>query len=256
MAEIQTNDQLVNRLSALGWIAATLREAVLAYQNWHGLKPDGVAGPVTVRHIELPRFCGLPDFMVQDQTCAWPHKKITWNITGALPGMSAADQKAAYALAWSFWAEVCDIQPEYTASRAANVLMGAGGIDRAGGTLAWSELPCGSGESDTLNQKYDTLEPWGAFDVTEDSRGQIDIVRVACHEIGHVIGIPHIQGGNLLAPTYNPAIRKPQLGDIDEAVKRYGKPVNIPAPTPQPGDPKLFVFQDVTEQYRLTKKVG
>lgn len=249
---------LSKRLAKLGWIAgatfnvAAVKAAVRDYQSWWGLKPDGVAGSVTERHLNAFRFCGLPDRMdMQAQLCKWPHKKITWNITGQLPSLSAADQKAAYHLAWSYWAEVCDIQPEYSSDpRTANVLMGAGRIDQQGGTLAWSELPCGNVSSTAqLDQLYGTEEPYGVFDIGEPSQGRIDIVRVCCHECGHVIGIPHIATGNLLAPIYSTSIRKPRDGDKAEAVQRYGPPVVVPpTPTPTP-TPPLDVLKPVDEAW-------
>ncbi|NIQ12984.1 MAG: matrixin family metalloprotease, partial [Candidatus Dadabacteria bacterium] len=83
-----------------------------------------------------------------------------------------------------------------------------------------------------LEQKYDTTENWVVLNHPPSNR--IDIVRVACHEIGHVIGIPHIGAGNLMAPHYSQQIRDPQAGDISEAVSRYGRPLPTPEPEPTP----------------------
>lgn len=244
---------VVSKLIRLQWLdnptvdAAVIEAKVREYQTFHGLVPDGYAGPITQRHMGELRFCGLRDnFTTGEQTCAWPHKKITWNITGQLPSMSAADQKEAYALAWSFWAAVCGVQPEYVSQpNTANVLMGAGKIDQPGGTLAWSELPCGASASSQLKQLYGTEEPYGVFDVGEQAHGRIDLVRVACHEEGHVLGLPHASGGGqLLSPTYNAAIRKPQSWDIAEVVKRYGPPVAVPPPIPTPVPPGAYNAYD------------
>lgn len=258
--------ELVQRLITLGWLPgptadpAAVKGAVRDYQTFHGLKPDGDAGPITLRHLDKLRFCGLAEHFTQEAVCAWPQRpaKITWNITGTLAGVSTADQKDAYALAWGYWSEVCGVLPEYVSNPSgANVLMGSGRIDGPQGTLAWSELPCGGAR--TLAQKYDDTEPWGIFE--GGGFGKIDLVRVACHEIGHVIGIPHISAGNLLAPTYNQSIRKPQAGDIAEAVKRYGPPVNQPEPTPPgpPADKSWTVLESTLKAqasamgYRLSK---
>ncbi len=165
---------LISLLAKRGWLAAEisaeahkassgqLRRVVRRYQRFHGLKIDGWAGPVTQRSLETPRFCAHPDRMSRGrQTCKWPQIDVTWAVTGRLPGISAADQKDAFALAWRFWSEICGLSPEYSGNpRTANVLMGVGAIDSSGKTLAWSELPCGVGSSAQLNQKYDSSEPW------------------------------------------------------------------------------------------------
>ena len=63
--------------------------------------------------------------------------------------------------------------------------------------------------------------------------GKLDLARVACHELGHLLGMDHISGPvALLNPTYNPNVRKPQAADIAQVVSRYGRPVQEPAPTP------------------------
>jgi len=177
------------------------------------------------------RFCGNPDYMGASGSCKWHQKEITWTITGQVPGISPPQLKDAYELAWSYWAEVCDLKPRYVSSTSqAMVVMDSGRIDGPGKTLAWSEMPCGRVNS--LDQKYDTTEKWI---IAENPRNGIDMVRVAAHEIGHAIGIPHISNGNLMAPTYNRNVRKPQAGDIDEAVFRYGKPKVDPVdPKPKP----------------------
>lgn len=87
------------------------------------------------------------------------------------------------------------------------------------------------------HQRFDHMETWCYVSGTAVPRDmRIDLGRVACHELGHVLGIPHIQAGNLMQPTYSYSIWTPQAGDIAEAQGRYGKPVNAP-PTPPPPPP-------------------
>ncbi len=207
-----------------------LVSALRAYQKFHGLKIDGWAGPITERSLNQPRICALPDrIQVRGGICRWPMKQITWSITGGLPGISNAELRAAYEEAWGYWAEVSDIEPIHTPNaRAAHVVMGSGRIDRSGGTLAWSEMPCEVDESSQLEQRYDNREPWGIAEAP--GPGQIDLVRVAAHEIGHALGIPHLAAGNLLAPTYDPNVRRPKAGDIEEIVRRYGRNEHEPPP--------------------------
>ena len=234
---------LVRRLYELGFLhdrsllcayqhpPQDVARSIWAYQEWHGLKCDGWCGPKTRESLLAPRFCGHPDRMEQQSggLCKWHDKQITWTLAGQLPGIAANDLVEAFQLAWNYWAEVCDIQPQWLPNeRTANVTIQTGAIDGGLGTLAWSELPCGASPR-TLKQLYDSNENWVIAEGITQGR-QIDLVRVAAHEIGHVIGIPHIAAGNLLAPTYSPMVRKPQAGDIEEAVRRYGPRAGGPPP--------------------------
>jgi hypothetical protein len=234
--------EVASRLYALGYLTAkrpsakALASAVKAFQQDQGLKADGKIGPQTIRALTDPLlgFCGVMEHIrTHDGVCKWPQPQVTWAVTGSLkPRVSDGDQKAAYAMAWDFWMSVCGIEAKFVAnSKTANVLMGSGPIDAGGNTLAWSHLPCGSALQ--LEQKYDTGETWIISD--NPQRFEIDLVRVAAHEIGHVIGIPHLSdNGALLAPMYNPRVRSPQASDIAEAVKRYGQPKQEPTSPPQP----------------------
>lgn len=234
-------DRLPALLEARGWLdrgdrrRESVHRALLAFQKWWGLAQDGWAGPVTERVLEAPRFCALPDRLgLGGRVCKWPSPDVTWTITGRLPGFDDLTLKQVYAEAWDRWAAICGIKPSYTTNaRTANVLMGSGSIDGPSGTLGWSELPCGNARQ--LEQRYDTKEPWGVFDANQNRAGKIDLTRVACHEIGHVIGISHLRDGALLAPTYDRRIDRPQDDDIAEAVRRYGKPER-PEPEPTPAE--------------------
>lgn len=206
-----------------------LAKAVEAYQAFNGLTPDGVVGPWTTSKMLSPARCGLPDMML-DQSCAWPHRDVTFYAQLDLPGLSGAEIEGAFVDACEQWNAVCGISLTRANGPAANIVARSGtgrsnNLDGRGGTLAWSELPCGRSKTATLQQMYDEAEQW--------SRSMA--VAVICHEIGHAIGISHIAAGNLLAPYYDPRITKPQAGDIAEAVKRYGPPKPRPTPTPSPG---------------------
>jgi len=238
---------LVSRLYDTGWLnellttpaSAELADVICFYQAHHGLTVDGHAGPVTERHLYQPRFCGLADRApARGRVCRWAQPEITWAVTGQLRGFTASGLVDVFHWAWSQWARVCGIVPTYTTNRrTANVLMGSGPIDQAGDTLAWSELPCGANGTTQLEQRYDTFEPF-VFS-SNPGPSQIDLGAVACHEIGHALGLDHLSRGNLLAPIYDPAVRTPQPGDIAEVVARYGRPVEPPeAPdAPEPKEP-------------------
>lgn len=180
----------------------------------------------------FPPMCALPESLTTSADLSkWGKRAIRWCVT-ALPGLDEARVIAAYREAWSYWAAVCGIEPAYVeGARTSDVLMGAGLIDGRNGTLAWSELPNGSDRQ--LRQMYDTGERWVVSETPDAA--SIDLVRVACHEVGHVIGIGHLPAGtgNLMCPAYDPRIRRPQRVDIAEAVARYGPPTPGPIPTPE-----------------------
>lgn len=219
---------LATKLLELGF--KTLSE----YQAFHKLMPTGDLDPVTERSIELPRFCALPDKMeLGGQILRWGKKSLRYGFSGKLPGIEIEDMRRAFQIAFDRWSAVCDIQASHIgdSGAAADIIIGTGAIDGPSKTLAWSELPNGSDQP--LNQKYDNGEPWVIADSVPAYR--IDLIRVACHELGHAIGISHIGPGNLMAPTYSTTINKPQPGDIQEAIARYGPPRVTPT-TPNPDD--------------------
>lgn len=237
---------LRHRLVRLGWLESSQWDndeaftlAVEAYQAFHALKVDGIAGPVTTRHLTLPRICGVPEYQTNDpRQMRWRSeiaKSLTWHPTAALPGMSLEDTKAVHAESWRRWAAVCGINPRYTPNaRTANVIHNVGPIDGRFGTLAWSKLAYLTATS--LDQLYDSGEPWVVVldEQQPVPQGKIEAIAVATHETGHVLGIAHIQSGNLLAPIYSASIRSPRRGDIDQATMRYGKPLDADQPTPGP----------------------
>lgn len=236
-----TRDELKQALTAQGWLPApsvanaSQESAVLVeYQTFHELEVTGELDSVTERHILLPRFCSYPDRMAVEELSGparWGIRSLTWSLVGSIPGLSNEDAKAAFAEAWTGWTNAANLTATYTANaKTANIIKTVGGIDRSGGTLAWSELP--NGNDGQLTQKYDAHERW--IIAENPPSASIDLVRVARHELGHALGISHIGGNNLLAPTYSSRIRGLQAGDVAEIVKRYGA---RQAPPPTPGIP-------------------
>lgn len=243
---VLSHAEILKRLHAFGYFGrrtwasvrnvkgAELARAIKEYQKFHGLDATGDVGPRTAHNLARRR-CGLPDFNITDgAVCKWPHRQITYYTTINLPGLTEAQVEQAFDTAFLQWAAVCNIEPtRVEAANKANIFSRSGtgkkhGLDSKGGTLGWSEMPCGVEENIQLDQMYDEAEEW-SYNMA---------IAVMCHELGHALGLPHLGFGNLMAPYYDPNITKPQDGDVDEIVALYGKRKK---PLPQASETLLSV---------------
>lgn len=185
------------------------------------------------------RVCGVPDHLGGGD-CLWPFQDITVYVPqGAMLGQ--VNLRDAFEEAISgpgSWNQNCGTRLVLvTNQKTAHGNVRVAQIDGPQKVLAMSELPCGGFTATHWRQLGQTYEP-DAYVIAENPpQGRLDAVRVIRHEVGHFIGISHINDGNLMAPTYSNAIRGVQRGDIMEAVTRYGKPMPAPTPEPQPPAP-------------------
>lgn len=250
-----TEARVLDILVRLGWLAAkaaapkAINAAVKRFQEFYGLESDGEIGPVTTRAIVDRVNCGCGNRDVENAragVCQWETANISYYVAATPSGLSEEEARDAYRRAWNSWEEVCGLVVTETANRnQAHVVMDVGrgrraGFDGRSGTLAWSELPCGTKQ---VLQRYDLDEVYG----TSSAGGRIILENVACHEIGHAIGISHISpsaGRALMNPTYSPNVPAPLGPDIAEAVSRYGKKSATPTLPPTTGKQVVITITD------------
>ncbi|MBY0457659.1 MAG: matrixin family metalloprotease [Gemmataceae bacterium] len=171
----------------------------------------------------------------------WPGESpdLPWHydLSGYRGPLAPEQVLSAFDKAWGYWAEVVDIRPRRVNSRAEAKVWGTfGRIDGDSGVLAWSMLANDS--NSPKEQRYDSGERWVVVNPDRPASG-IDLVRVACHEIGHVLGLDHDRStaDALLRPSYSVSIPKPTDRDIQRLVGLGYKKRAAPPPPPPPADP-------------------
>lgn len=214
--------------------------------------------PVVVEAVQEPLyFCGRIE-TVRDElkTRPWPVKKITWHIDTSKSPLLSAQVIEAFRVAWASWAASLDIEPEYVDKPDGALVQSKFGIyDGSGKVLAWSELA--DGTATTKHQLYDQDEKWGVF----GSNGPgIDLVRVASHEIGHVLGLLHDEGKGdaLMDPVYSRVLRFPTEKDVSRAIALgyKPKPVNKNDPAASPAELTIPVKLSVSDVVDAMRKAG
>jgi hypothetical protein len=224
-----------------GDMATTLRK----FQEWSGLETTGELDAATRRAATAPRFCGVPDVLhleaVGGGLGRWPNGEVRWWVSNPddFGNLTRRDALTTFDAAFGKFPMVCGIKVRNVASRSdANCVITATPIDGGNGVLAQSELA--NGVEDVKGQEYDA-ENWSTEYSDSCPPSAISLRTVAEHEFMHFCGVPHapVNSGALIAPRYT--ARTPTLTDydIDQLVRRYGKP-NTSVPVP-PGIEKIVM---------------
>lgn len=186
-------------------------------------------------------FCAVTENMAA-ASAAWRKRRLAWCLAGRFPNLDEAVVRQAFAQAFGSWSEATEgALTFYEVGQAdrCDVLVTTGTIDGPMGVLAWSELP--PGDDRRLTQRYDTGDRYVV--AVRPGQGQVDLVAVATHEIGHALGLGHTERGtgDLMEPTYEPGKRTPQPGDVRRIRSLYPAP---PSPPDAGGVMKFLVALD------------
>ena len=232
----ETNlNRLIKYLSNFGHLkpeATTVDDLISAIKSFQrlipGLKNDGVAGPITMRAMELPR-CEVRE-QARTRRGFWGLKTINYFISKYVAGISKADQRDIFTESYRDITRNCDLKFHQVSDRDyANVVINVStllrfGFGRGGGTLASAELaPVPNFEgygSSALALDFDGAEIWTA-DVNAIG---VLLLPVHKHETLHNLGFGHNTGSKktILAPFYNKTISMLQPADIAMLQKTYG----------------------------------
>lgn len=196
-----------------------------AYQEWYGLKPDGVVGPITST-IMAERRCGVPDFAGGPEKAQWPRSCMEVPVAYDFDRIDANIASESWQLALDKWNEVCGITLELVQGLRNGKIWATDGA-LPGSTLAWSFLAndsCGS----RLEQRYDTTISYTVEFLT----------KIIFHEVGHALGLQHSnRRADIMFPSIGPApwSSYPSENDVRRVVDRYGEAPEPPPPPPPPG---------------------
>lgn len=187
--------------------------------------------------MAIPRMCGLADNIqgasAAGDLCRWTKSELTYRFDNDWPMLPKADVARAFKIAFDQWAAVCNLRFKLVTGSSADISIYSRPMDGPSRVLAEAELQCPPGNR-ALWTRFDNTEPFVV--AVNPPQSKVSLIAVACHEIGHLLGIGHLpmNSGALMAPMYDPRISKPQTGDIAEAVARYGLAVPEPGAPPQP----------------------
>ena len=225
------------------YVVALGHSDLASYQEWYGLKPDDIVGPITSSQL-AERRCGMPDFAGGREGAQWPRLCMEVPAAYEFSSIPADIAKQAWKLAIEMWNKVCGITLELIESLA-NAKIWATDGPLPGPVLAWSELArdrC----TDRLEQRYDTTISY-----------VVDfLAKIIGHELGHALGLQHSRDrADLLFSSIGnaPFSSYPGPGDLREVLKRYGEPDEPPTP-PEPDKPIVvakFVASKVGQEFTV-----
>jgi len=138
-----------------------------------------------------------------------------------------------FRLAFNAWSKVTPLTFEQVdEDREYDIVISTGdkkweGFGRSGGILAWAQMPPTRNFDGILLSKFDLAEKWILPETNIIAiwpPSGIILRSVACHEIGHLLGLYHSEDPDALMYPYINNALKPRRDDIKKIQRLYGKP--------------------------------
>ncbi len=170
--------------------------------------------------------------LVGPQAARWPTNRITYSIDypsarSVNPPLADAAIQAAFKQATGWWSEQLELDfVEVPSTTAAHIPIRFERIDGPQGILAQAYLADG-----TPNPKPLTMDGSERWTAGAPASGLVSIPTVACHELGHSLGLDHdaASAPAVMRPTYTAALPREQARDIDRAVQLgYARRAKVP----------------------------
>ena len=187
-----------------------------------------ISGSVLLADDQDRPRCGVKDEIngVFRKKSKWGKNELSYHIYARDTGeLSKEEWDKEFRLAFDAWSEITPLVfEEIDSYRQADIIVSASrrkreSFGRRGGVLAWASMPSGKNHDSQLMTKFDMAENW----VLPEKADMGTVLRsVACHEIGHILGLDHSADRDaLMYPYINDAL-KPRTDDVLKIQKLYG----------------------------------
>lgn len=221
---------------------ASFASALLAYQENFNLEKSGVLDAATIKQMQEPR-CGVLDVVAKNTTAngrnlysfignPWPSGSVlNYHLTSDGTTIRKRALERIFGNAFTKWSRVADVSFEMVSevNDADIVIRFFSGNHNDGypfdgrfGVLAHAFSPRDG------RTHFDSDEVWAPnLRILDATAGSFDLLTVAIHEIGHILGLGHSSVQNaVMWPSVRSQTRKARLDRDDRQGIRalYGRP--------------------------------